>query len=50
MNDIATGRRGERRQRLLEAASRVFACIGCTQATMDEIAAEAGLRKAAGTA
>lgn len=45
MNDVATGWRGERRERLLEAASRVFARIGYEQASMDEIAAEARVGK-----
>lgn len=46
MDDVVeAGWRGERRERLLDAASRVFARHGYAQASMDEIAAEAGIGK-----
>lgn len=45
MDGVDTGWRGERRERLLEAASRVFARAGYEQVSMDEIAAEAGVGK-----
>lgn len=45
MDGLAAGWRGERRERLLEGASRVFARMGYEQASMDEIASEAGVGK-----
>lgn len=45
MDGAMEGWRSERRERLLDAASRVFTRNGYEQASMDEIAAEAGIGK-----
>lgn len=45
MDGVEAGWRGERRDRLLEAAGRIFARTGYERASMDEIAAEAGVGK-----
>lgn len=45
MEDGEAGWKGKRRERLLAAASRVFARNGYEQTTMDQIAGEAGIGK-----